>query len=71
MTMSAIGFWWSKVAKAASMHRTRQLLVRQHTMLSNALRGHLAELGIVAQLQLTLASERSGKPLPPNLLNVS
>src|SRR5262249_28952782 len=29
-------------------HRTRQLLVRQRTMLSNALRGHLAELGIVS-----------------------
>jgi transposase len=27
---------------------TRQLLVRQRTMLSNALRGHLAELGIVS-----------------------
>jgi transposase len=27
---------------------TRQLLVRQHTMLSNAIRGHLAELGIVS-----------------------
>jgi hypothetical protein len=25
----------------------------------------------LAQLQLTLASERSGKPLPPNLLNVN
>jgi transposase len=30
------------------LHRTRQLLVRQRTMLSNAIRGHLAELGIVA-----------------------
>ena len=30
------------------LHRTRQLLVRQRTMLSNALRGHLAELGIVS-----------------------
>src|SRR5712691_82295 len=26
------------------LHRTRQLLVRQRTMLSNAIRGHLAEL---------------------------
>src|SRR5437763_7462821 len=32
---------------ALMLHRTRQLLVRQRTMLSNALRGHLAELGIV------------------------
>jgi transposase len=30
------------------LHRSRQLLVRQRTMLSNALRGHLAELGIVS-----------------------
>ena len=30
------------------LQRTRQLLVRQRTMLSNALRGHLAELGIVS-----------------------
>ncbi len=29
-------------------HRTRDLLVRQRTMLINALRGHLAEFGIVA-----------------------
>ncbi len=29
-------------------HRTRQLLVRQRTMLVNALRAHLAEFGIVA-----------------------
>ena len=30
------------------LHRTRQLLVRQRTMLSNAIRGHMAELGIIA-----------------------
>src|SRR5690242_5010816 len=30
-----------------TLHRTRQLLVRQRTMLSNAIRGHLAELGDV------------------------
>ncbi len=39
---------------ALMLHRTRQLLVRQRTMLSNALRGHLAELGIV------LAKGRNG-----------
>ena len=33
---------------ALMLHRTRQLLVRKRTMLSNALRGHLAELGIVS-----------------------
>jgi transposase len=30
------------------LHRSRQLLVRQRTMLSNAIRGHMAELGIIA-----------------------
>lgn len=30
------------------LHKTRDLLVRQHTMLINALRGHLAEFGIIA-----------------------
>ncbi|MEA2804441.1 MAG: transposase [Rhodospirillaceae bacterium] len=33
---------------ALLLHRARQLLVRQRTMLSNAIRGHLAELGIVS-----------------------
>jgi transposase len=34
------------------MHRTRALLVRQHTMLVNAIRAHLAEFGIVAPVGL-------------------
>ena len=34
------------------LHRSRQLLVRQRTMLSNAIRGHMAELGIVSALSL-------------------
>jgi transposase len=39
----------TKEQQAALMqHRTRHLLVRQRTMLSNAIRGHLAELGIVS-----------------------
>jgi transposase len=29
------------------LHRTRALLIRQQTMLANAFRAHLAELGIV------------------------
>src|SRR5512147_211888 len=32
------------------LHRTRELLIRQRTMLINALRGHLAEFGIVMPL---------------------
>jgi transposase len=30
------------------LHRGRQLLVRQRTMLSNAIRGHVAELGVIS-----------------------
>ena len=30
------------------LHRSRQLLMRQRTMLSNAIRGHMAELGIIS-----------------------
>src|ERR1700726_3087938 len=30
------------------LHRSRQLLVRQRTMLSNAIRGHMAEFGIIS-----------------------
>ena len=33
---------------ALMLHRTRDLLVRQRTMLINGLRGHLAEFGIIA-----------------------
>ena len=39
------------------LHRTRDLLVRQRTMLVNALRGHLAEVGIVAALGLPRVQE--------------
>jgi len=30
------------------LHHSRQLLVRQRTMLSNAIRGHMAELGVIS-----------------------
>jgi transposase len=33
---------------ALMLHKTRDLLVRQRTMLTNGLRGHLAEFGIIA-----------------------
>jgi len=49
------------------LHRSRQLLVRQRTMLSNAIRGHMAELGIIsakgrngtAELLKIIANEES------------
>src|SRR6201987_5859995 len=51
------------------LHRSRQLLVRQRTMLSNAIRGHLAELGIIsakgrngtAELFKIIADEKEGR----------
>ena len=39
------------------LHRTRELLVRQRTMLINAIRGHCAEFGIVAPQGVRRASE--------------
>jgi transposase len=54
---------------ALILHRTRELLVRQRTQIVNALRGHLAEFGIVAaqgtgsfpQLRRRLADPDDGK----------
>src|SRR5579859_3997651 len=51
------------------LHRSRQLLVRQRTMLSNAIRGHMAELGIIsakgrngtAELLAILANEQDDR----------
>jgi transposase len=42
------------------LHRTRELLVRQRTMLVNALRGHLAEYGIIAPQGLPERSQTQG-----------
>jgi len=39
------------------LHRTRELLVRQRTMLINAIRGHCAEFGIIAAQGARRASE--------------
>src|SRR5262245_37482059 len=51
------------------LHRSRQLLVCQRTMLSNAIRGHMAELGIIsakgrngtAELLKIIADENDGR----------
>ncbi len=39
------------------LHRTRELLVRQRTMLINAIRGHCAEFGMIAPLGAYRASD--------------
>ena len=51
------------------LHRTRELLVRQRTMLINAIRGHCAEFGIIAPQGAPRTSEliervRQGGSLP-------
>jgi transposase len=45
------------------LHRIRQLLVKQKTMQVNALRGHLAELGIWPSWASSVAR---GSPRPPS-----
>jgi len=55
---------------ALTIHRARELLVRQRTQLSNALRGHLAEFGLieaqgpwhVTRLLVRLAEDGAGVP---------
>src|SRR5215207_1369380 len=42
---------------ALMLHRTRDLLVRQRTALVNALRGHMAEFGIIAPQGIARAGE--------------
>jgi transposase len=44
------------------LHRTRDLLVRQRTMLVNALRDHLAESGLIAP---------QGLPSVPKLMDLA
>ncbi|VAV86588.1 Mobile element protein [hydrothermal vent metagenome] len=53
------------------LHRTRDLLVRQGTMLTNALRGHLSEFGIIAATGMEniakliiIVKENKGKQIP-------
>ncbi|MBT4701974.1 MAG: IS110 family transposase, partial [Rhodospirillaceae bacterium] len=54
------------------LHRSRDLLVRQRTMLINAIRGHMAEFGIVApggvpqvKKLLSIIADTSDTRLPP------
>src|SRR5262245_1913182 len=58
---------------ALMLHRTRDLLIRQRTQLINAMRAHLAELGLVAakgreglQQLVTVVTECGGERLPSN-----
>ncbi len=48
-TMRFVGTKSKEQQSVLMLHKTRQLLVRQRTMLSNAIRGHLAEFGMTAR----------------------
>jgi transposase len=47
-TMRFVAIKTTDQQAALMLHKTRDLLVRQRTMLVNALRGHLAEFGLIA-----------------------
>ena len=47
-TMRFVSVKSTEQQSVLTVHRTRELLVRQRTMLINAMRGHMAEFGIVA-----------------------
>ena len=49
-TMRFVAVKTPKQQGILALHKVRDLLVRQRTMLINALRGHLGEFGIVAAL---------------------
>ena len=52
------------------LHRTRDLLVRQRTMLVNALRGHMAELGIIAPQGIARVADLMAVLLAEDTTNV-
>ena len=58
---------------ALMLHRTRELLIRQRTMLVNAIRGHMAEFGIIsgrgpanAKTLLAVIADAGDRRLPPD-----
>jgi transposase len=60
-TMRFVAIKTPEPQAALMLHRTRDLLVRQRTMLVNALRGHLAEYGIIAPQGLPSVPKRIGR----------
>jgi transposase len=51
-TMRFVAVKGTEQQSVLMVHRTRELLVRQRTMLVNAMRAHLAEFGVVARVGL-------------------
>lgn len=60
-TMRCVPIKTAEEQRASLLHRARDLLVRQRTMLINALRGHMAEFGVVA----LRGAERVGELVAP------
>lgn len=56
-TMRLVGLKSAEQQSILMLHRTRELLVRQRTMLVNAIRSHMAEFGIVARVGLPQIKE--------------
>ena len=56
-TMRFVGLKSPKQQSLLMLHRTRELLVRQRTMLVNALRAHMAEFGVVTRVGLPQIKE--------------
>jgi transposase len=72
-TMRFVGLKSAEQQSVLMLHRTRELLVRQRTMLVNAIRGHMAEFGIVARAGLpqikellAVIADRDDHRLPPD-----
>ncbi len=55
-TMRFVAVKSAETQAVLMLHKTRDLLVRQRTMLINAIRAHLAEYGIVASIGRTGAA---------------
>ncbi|CAM5279298.1 IS110 family transposase ISCc4 [Afipia felis] len=53
------------------VHRSRSLLIRQRTMLVNALRGHLTEIGIVAPIGIERTAELVERVLAPDSIGLN
>ena len=71
-TMRFVAVKTAEQQSVLMVHRTRQLLVRQRTMVVNAIRAHMAEFGVVARVGLPQVTEllavitdEADKRIPP------
>jgi transposase len=71
-TMRFVAVKGTEQQSVLMLHRTRELLVRQRTMVVNAIRAHMAELGVVARVGLpqvkrllAVIDDAEDKRIPP------